>query len=372
MKIGIDCRSLRDSQTSGINTYLKNMVRILGERDTENEYILYCHKDFDFTLPNQRWSKKTGAITQFGNLWLHLELPFWLQKDRIDLFWGALQLLPISLPSNIKGVITLYDLVPFIYPETMSNKNLLANKMFLSASLKKARGINTISASTLRDLQERFNLEDKLVKVTHLGVSDNIRPQNLITAQKRVKELYSISKPYILTVGTLEPRKNVLGTLKAFEQVADKIPHHLVIAGGSGWKNSTIAQSIKESSFNERIHLVGYVEDADLADVYSAASLFIFPSFHEGFGIPPLEAMACGVPVVASNSSSLPEILGDAAVLVDPHNTESISEGIMKILEDPTAPEEYKEKGRLKASAYRWEKTADELLSLFNECSSIN
>ncbi|MCG3203801.1 MAG: D-inositol-3-phosphate glycosyltransferase [Elusimicrobia bacterium] len=367
MRIGVDTRPLREKQTSGIPMYVRSLLESLASIDSKNEYILYCHKDFNTPLPGPNFRKRSGALTRFGNIWMQTELPFWLKQDRVDVFWGTQHVLPVFMEKHIKGVLTVHDLVQYAFPDTMKMKNLWINKIIIPPSVHRADVIVAESNWTIADVKKFINPKNKIMKTVYLGVGPTFFSRDKETSRKKIKEQYGIDAPFLLTVGTFEPRKNIAGLFRAFSLIADKIPHHLAVVGQKGWKNKKITEEISGSRIKNRIHLLGFVPDDILPEAYSASDLFVFPSLYEGFGFPPLEAMACAVPVVASNVSSIPEVVGDAAMLVNPHDARSISEGILKVVSTPTLQKDLVERGLKQASLFTWKKTADEMLKIFEQ-----
>ena len=364
MRIGVDSRPLSEQKTSGIPLYVRSVLKELAARDQDNEYVLYSNRDFHFDFP-PHWAKRTGARTRYGSVWVQTELPFWLKKDRIDLLWGTEHVLPILLPTSVKTVLTVCDLVHTLYPDTMNSLNFLINKLLLSPSVRRADAIITISHATLADLKTHMRPSTDIVRAVHLGVSGAFSPRDPARAREKVERFFPDLHPYILTVGTFEPRKNVAGLVRAFLRIADRVPHTLAIAGQQGWKNASVLDEIERSGKKERIRLLGYVPDEALPDLYAGAEVFAFPSLYEGFGLPPLEAMAAGVPVVCSNRSSLPEVVGEAALLVDPNDTEAIAQALLQAIENPPLRQDLISRGLAQAAKFRWEKTADEIKNIF-------
>jgi len=366
MRIGVDSRPLREKQTSGIPMYVRTLLKELAQIDLENEYILYSHKDFAFDLPSAKWKKRSGAKTRYGSVWMQAELPFWVKEDSIDLFWGTQHILPLMMPSRIKAVLTVHDLVHYIFPKTMKPLNLLINKMIIPPSIHRTDAVVAISNWTLSDVRKYLNPQNKIMEVVHLGVGNPFHPRNAQESKEAMKKKFGIPNDFLLTVGTFEPRKNIAGIINAFSLIASKIPHDLVVVGQHGWKNRHVVRQIELSDIRRRIHMVGYLSDEILPVMYSAADVFVFPSLYEGFGLPPLEAMACAVPVVASNVSSIPEIVGKAALLVDPHNPVEIADGILKIINNSSVRFELIGRGLHQASTFTWGGTARRMLEIFN------
>lgn len=346
--------------------YVRSLLRELAGLDKENNYFLYAHKDFEFDLPSPKWIKRSGAKTRYGSAWMQSELPVWLAQDRVDVFWGTQHILPLLMPSRIRAVLTVHDLVHYVFPKTMKFLNLLINKMIIPPSIHRTDVIVADSAWTLLDVKRYLNPPDKKMFVAHLGLNHIFYQRSPMEAQKILKERFGLTSPFLLTVGTFEPRKNIAGILEAFSLIADAVPHHLAVVGQSGWKNKDVMDRLMKSKICSRVHMLGYVEDGILPYVYSAADIFVFPSLYEGFGLPPLEAMACGVPVVASNVSSIPEVVGDAALLVDPNDPKQIAARILEIVENESLRHELIFKGLNQAAKFKWEKTAKKMLDIFS------
>jgi glycosyltransferase involved in cell wall biosynthesis len=370
MRIGIDARPLREPQTSGIPMYVRSLLSHLLKIDQENEYILYAHKDFELPFNFKNVEKKTGALTRYGSVWMQMELPFWLKRDKIDVFWGTQHILPLMVSRDIKTVLTIHDLIHYVFPKTMKPLNFVINKLIIPSSVRRADFLVAISNWTLSDVFKYLQPIEKRSKVVHLAIGKQFKPQNINISRKIVKDKFGIDFPYILSVGTFEPRKNIGGLFNAFSSIADKIPHHLVVVGQKGWKNKKSLEEITLSQYHDRVHLIGYVDDEFIPYIYSAADVFVFPSFYEGFGLPPLEAMACGVAVITSNVSSLPEVVGDAAVLTNPRDPAAIGLEIIKILQDLKLRESLIKKGQMQISKFSWEKTAKEMLEIFETVHS--
>ncbi len=371
MLIGVDSRPLREKQTSGIPMYVRSLLEALAMIDQKNEYILYAHKDFDYPMPGGNFRKRSGAVTRYGSLWMQAELPLWLTQDKVDIFWGTQHILPLLMSRRIKAILTVHDLVHYVFPETMKRRNFLINKYIIPPSIHRTDAVVAISNWTLSDVKKYLAPKNKIMEVVHQGVGRPIFPRNRVVAKEKIKEHYGLEGPFLLTVGTFEPRKNIAGLFKAFSLIADKIPHRLAVVGQKGWKNQNIISEIQESKIKDRIHLLGYVPDEILPDVYSAADVFVFPSLYEGFGFPPLEAMACAVPVVASNVSSIPEVVGDAAMLVNPYDPPDIARGILKVVTDLSYRQEIIMKGITQASKFTWNKTAEHMLEIFERVGSL-
>lgn len=369
MRIGVDARPLRENQTSGIPRYVHNMLESLAKIDTQNEYVLYAHKNFESNYGNQ-FSVKHGALTRYGSVWMQAELPGWLRRDHIDVFWGTQHILPLLASAAIKTVLTVHDLVHYVFPETMRPMNLLINKLIIPPSVRKADAIIADTQWTLDDVNRFIHPKNKIMEVIHLGVSPMFFPRDRQESKKNISNRFRISRPYLLTLGTFEPRKNIRRIFQAFGLIANKIPHDLVVVGQKGWKNKDTLQEISKEDISSRIHFLGYLEDEILPDIYSAAEVFIFPSLYEGFGLPPLESMACGTPVISSNVSSIPEVVGDGAHLVNPNKIEAIAESIIKVVENEHYRNELMGRGLQQAKKFSWGLAAQKLLKIIENVRS--
>ncbi|OVE76860.1 hypothetical protein BVX98_04125 [bacterium F11] len=366
MRIGIDSRPLSFNHTNGITAHVRNVVEQLGKMDRENEYVLYSHREFDCSLPSERWKKKVEGFTRPGSLWMQVELPFWLRRDKIDIFWGTQHVLPIRAPKKVKTVLTIHDMVHFAVPDTMRTSIYFINKLIVPPSVARADAIVADSHSTMNDLKKYLKPKKEIMEVVHLAKGNQFSPRNRVDARNNIQAFRSLSGPFILTVGTFEPRKNMIRAFQAFASVASKIPHSLVVVGPKGWKDKEALKELQNSSVRDRIHFLGYVPDEFLPDIYSAADLFFFPSLYEGFGLPPLEAMSCGLAVVASKSSSIPEVVGSAALLVDPLDIDDMASKILNVLTNSHVRRDMIEKGLVQSRKFSWEKTGQQMKDIFS------
>jgi glycosyltransferase involved in cell wall biosynthesis len=289
-----------------------------------------------------------------------------LRKEKIDLFHGAMAVLPVL--SGIPSVLTIHDLALELFPETMHWKNWLPLKLFMKASARKADRIIAVSENTKKDLIKFYGIMPEQVKVIYLGVDKNfsfVKKEN----DDGVLRRYNLKPGYILNVGTLEPRKNIVRLLEAYRLIAADLSRapQLVIAGGKGWLSEDINKRIDSLGLKAKVILTGYVPDDDLPSLYRGAALFVYPSLYEGFGLPPLEAMASGVPVVSSNTSAIPEVVGKAGLLVDPCRTDEIARAVIMALEDVGLRDRMKNEGLKRSGRFSWENTAKKTIALYEE-----
>jgi len=364
MRIGIDASSLCIPRT-GIGNYLYNILIKLKDIDNKNEYFLYSHIDFDLPFQDHHWHKrvKKGTFKIPETIWFSTIRRKWILKDKIDVFWEAGQILPSHLSS--KKVLTIHDLVWYYFPETMQIMNFLISKFLTKRAIAQADHIIAVSRATARSLECLLHIPSDKISVIYEAANERYQFYNKGESAKYIAEKFKTSEKYILTVGTIEPRKNIENLLKAFRNLIDnfKFDYQLLIAGGKGWRNSNIYRTYKRLRFSEKeVKFLGYVPDNDMPRLYSGAKIFVFPSLYEGFGLPPLEAMACGTPVITSNSSSLPEVVGDAGIMFDPYNINEMGQAIYKVLNDNELMSNLRQKGLERVKLFSWEKAASETL----------
>lgn len=258
-------------------------------------------------------------------------------------------------------------MIPYLFSETFTPITLLRYKFLFPRTLKTADRIIAVSNSTKRDLINYFNIPEEKIKVILEAADEKFKLLNKEEINE-VKQKYNLNFPFILYVGTLEARKNIPTLIKAFYKIKKKnIEHKLVIAGKKGWKYKEIFETIDKLDLQNDVVFTGYVSDEDLPALYNAADLFVYPSIYEGFGLPPLEAMACGTPVITSNTSSLPEVVGDAGIMVDPCDVDGLTQTMCDVLTNDGLREDMIKKGLERAKMFTWEKCARETLKVYEE-----
>lgn len=292
--------------------------------------------------------------------WPNLQLPEGAKRAGFDL-------VHITTPygsfrrTRFKKVITICDVTPLLFPETHGRMNVWHHRYVLPAILRQADHIITISEASKRDIVRLYRVPEEKVTVT------------LLAAGRRFAQLPSsqsksmTDRPYILNVGTLEPRKNLPLLLRSFAAARRKgMPHRLVITGASGWGESPLARLVEELGLHGDVSFTGFVSDDDLPDLYAGADFFVYPSLYEGFGLPVLEAMASGTPVITSNVSSLPEVAGEAALLIDPCSQEEICASMLRLAGDGTMRSRLSELGRIQADRFSWQLTVDATRAVYD------
>jgi glycosyltransferase involved in cell wall biosynthesis len=274
-----------------------------------------------------------------------------------------------SLSPRCKRVVTFHDLSFLHHPQFFSFDRNIWNTLQMNpkAQARSADRIIAISNSTAQDLVEKYKVEPEKISVIYSGVLDKFKKIDSLGELTYVREKYNLPKKFIFYLGTIEPRKNICSIIEAFEILKRDFgfeDHYLVIAGAKGWLYKDIFKKMEKSQFNKYIKYIDYVEDDDRPAMYNCAELLVYPSFFEGFGFQPLEAMACNTPVVASNVSSIPEVVHDAALLVDPYNIRELYTAIKDILTDESLRKDLVWRGNRRVRQFSWEKTAQETLDL--------
>lgn len=360
MKIAIDIRAACHRK-AGKGYYTLYIIKELLKIDKKNTYILYSDKPSE-DFPNIK------QIRGFSIFW-HLNLLWHLIKDKPDVFFAPTSyIVPALAPKRLNTVITVHDLVAFLFSDTHNRKATAIERLTLASALKKAKYAICVSQNTIKDLHEKFDHAASRTRLVYCAAGDEFKI--LISRElENVKSKYKLPEKFILGVGTIEPRKNFVSLIKAFASVKDDFKDlHLVIIGTKGWGSEETYYMIEECRIKNRTTFLGYVEYQDLVKIYNLAKIFIFPSIYEGFGMPPLEAMKSGCPVICSNTSSLPEVVGEAAYMIDPHDEEQIINGIRAILGNQDLAEALKKKGLEQAEKFSWRKSAEQLLKILTSC----
>jgi glycosyltransferase involved in cell wall biosynthesis len=290
-----------------------------------------------------------------------------VRKQSLTLVHDPTGTAPLML-CPVKRLITIHDVFPLSFPGHSTALENIIYRFWLPYAVKHVDALITDSLQSKSDIQKFLHVSCEKITVIPLSAAKHFKGLAPLEINQ-VLTCYGITQPYILYVGSIEPRKNLLRLLAAFSLLCQWSPKFkLVIVGSPNlWKSSPAAQFAEQKGLNDRVYFTGYVPDADLPALYNGADLFCFPSLYEGFGLPVLEAMACGTPVITSNTSSLPEIAGDAALLIDPYNIDAITAAMRRILEDSTLAQDLREKGLARARQFSWEKTAHQTLVVYEK-----
>lgn len=370
MIIGIDIRPLGSGRRSGVEEYIIRLLESLIPLNSSVTYKLF-YSSHSQPLPDFPWLRASNVQVfrfKIPNRLLFLGQKFFgfPKADKlmggVDVFFSP-HFLPIALSPGAKRVTTFHDLSFLRFPEFFSSSSRWWHRFVDPAKAAKfSDRLIAVSHSTARDLEYFYTIDPARVAAIHSGIGTEMkRPDQ--SEISRYKYDNVLPEKFILFLGTLEPRKNIIGLIRAFE-TAGLRDTHLVIAGSPGWLYKDILKSVKNSPLRDKIRLFGPVEERERPLLYSSASVFVYPSFFEGFGFPPLEAMACGVPVIVSRSSSLPEVVGESGMLVNPYSISSITHALRQILDSQSLFERLSIAGRERAKSFTWAKTAQETLSV--------
>ena len=368
--IAVDVSPLAPPKT-GIGYYVHNLLAHIREIDREDEFYLFSRRRFrldDRVAPADKTFVRCCRIPRYPSplLWYNLMLPLQVSRHRIDMLYSPTHY--TSLVTDVPVVLTVYDLTPLLFPEAHRWDTRVMHKTYLRLSVKKAKVITTISESSKRDIVELLHVPEEKVRIVYPGVERRFAPIPDEDRLRRVAEKYGLPEKFILFVGTLEPRKNLVTLIKAFAGLKKRgIPHRLVVVGKEGWLYDPVFQALRDVGLREEVLFTGYVDEADLPALYNLACVFVMPSLYEGFGLSLLEAMACGCCVVASDCSSVPEAVGDAALLFNPHSVQELEGRILRILEDGGLRKELREKAVVRAGRFNWRRSAEEMLGIFRE-----
>jgi len=290
-----------------------------------------------------------------------------LQTEKADLFFApSSYIIPAFAPKGLKTIITVHDLAAFLYPGAYPAKAVLIERMTLRKAVKKVSAVFTVSENTKKDLLKKFKYKADMVHLTPCAPSAFFRQPVSDKDLEAVKKSLKLPDNFILAVGTMEPRKNFNTLIKSFVIIKRNYPDYkLVIVGKKGWNYNLIEHALKHFKMEKEVIFTGYLEDHELQKVYALAKVFVFPSLYEGFGIPPLEAMASGCPVVSSNSSSLPEVVGQGGLLIDASNAVKIADSVCSLLADDQVRLMMIERGHMQEQKFQWEDSAKKALEVF-------
>ena len=385
MRIGIDVRCLAEGRRTGVEEYTLNFLDNLFSLDTRNEYVLFFNS-FKNSKVDFSWLEKYPNVSlrkfRFPNKVLNFLL-WYLNWPKLDKLIGGADIFFMpnigfgSVSKGSKLIVTMHDLSFERYPETFSWKRRLWH-MFINPKriCQQADRIIAVSESTKNDIVKTYGIDETRIRIIYSGISEKFcvldrNNYGLI----RTKEKYGLPYKFILYLGTIEPRKNIVGIVRAYGELqkwAEKnkqeeiLKYKLIIAGSRGWLSEKIFREISKSESKENIGVLNFVEEEDKEFVLNLAALFVYPSFFEGFGFPPLESMACGVPVVASNNSSLPEVVGNGGILIDPGKPDEIFQAMREILNNGELKGNLVSKGLAQSKKFSWKKAAEEFLKMIN------
>jgi glycosyltransferase involved in cell wall biosynthesis len=369
VRIAIDARKLHDF---GIGTYIRNLLRHLARIDGETEYVLLC-QERDRRMGGDLGPNFRVVVERSGSYSVReqVAVPLVLGRQRPDLFHAPHYVLPPL--TRCKSVVTIHDCIHLRFPEYLPNRFALRYaRASIWMAARTSRRILTVSEASKRDILRFFDVPPEKIAVIYNGIDERFHLQPPEEEMARVKQRYQLEGDFVLYVGNVKPHKNLGRLLDAFHLVRQGGLDHLklVVIGDEISKYTELRRAVHRLNLHKHIRFLGFMPDASLAVLYRLAAVFVFPSLYEGFGLPPLEAMASGCPVVTSNVSSLPEVVDDAAVLVDPTEAESIADGVRRVLTDPTLAAALRVRGLARAAEFSWERSVRKIRAIYGEVAA--
>ena len=364
MRVAIDARKLHDF---GIGTYIRNLLRHLARIDHDTEFVLLC-TEADLGVAAQLGPNFRSVLEPSPNYSIReqIHVPWVLRRERPDLFHAPHYVLPAAIHCN--SVVTIHDCIHLMFPQYLPNRMAYAYaRAQMWTAAHRSDCILTVSDASKRDILHLFNIPPEKIVVVYNAIDAHFSVTPHPDAVARVRERYQLDHRFLLYVGNIKPHKNLVRLIEAFSELrtGDLEDLKLLIIGDEISKLPALRHAVHRHKLHKHVRFLGYVPDDQLAVLYRLAAVFVFPSLYEGFGLPPLEAMASGTPVVVSNVSSLPEVVGDAAVLVDPHDIDSIVDGLRCVLTNPARADDMRRKGLERAREFSWERSVARTLEVY-------
>jgi len=352
-------------QRVGAGNYIFNLTRAVLAQDVHNDYIVFAKAsdlaDLAITAPRATPIVSASDAPLKRIIWEQTQLPLLARTHRLDVLHSPHYTMPWL--AGCRSVVTFHDMIFFLYPAMHITYKKIFFQTMIRVSLRHADLIIADSESTRHDVLRLLHADPAKIVTVPLGVSPLYRPLDDVHT---IRQTYRLPERFILFVGVLEPRKNLVTLLRAFRMVRDRgWPHSLVIVGRKGWMYANLFQEVERLNLRDHVIFTGYVPEADLPGLFNAAEFFVYPSVYEGFGLPVLEALACGIPVITSNRSSLPEIVGDAGILIDPNNVDELAAQMSMLAADNDLRIELRRKGLARAQLFSWERTARETIAAY-------
>ncbi|MGB6420537.1 MAG: glycosyltransferase family 1 protein [Anaerolineales bacterium] len=369
MLIGIDATAL-PPQPGGAGSYIIHLIRALASLSSECQFTIFAHHSGRDLIDSPPSSRMNWVLVPDKNparrlVWEQVTFPRLVRQSRVGLLHSLHYTRPLSL--SCASVVTFHDMTFFLYPHlhTRSKRIFFPTAIRLSARL--ADALIAVSENTKKDAVRLLGVPgDKITAIPH-GVGEEFHPITDAALLEGIRRKYKLPQDFILNVGIVEPRKNLALLLKSYQRLHSQgISLPLVIVGGLGWMYEDVFRQAESLGIKEQVYFTGYVPDHDLPIIYNLARIFVYPSIYEGFGLPPLEAMACGTPVITTAVSSMPEHVGDAGILIPPQDEKALTNALQKLINDSTLQEKLSSKGLERASQFTWKRTAQETIKVYN------
>ncbi len=366
MRIGIDARKLHDF---GIGTYIRNLLRQLARLDRETEFVVFCRPDDREALTslgeNFRPVPERSANYSVAE---QLSIPLALRREGITLFHAPHYVLPPLV--RCRSVVTIHDCIHLMFPQYLPSRLALQYaRTSIALAARRAARVMTVSESSKRDILRFVDVKPEKIDVIYNAYDERFTIEPREEDVVRVRERYQLHDEFVLYAGNVKPHKNLERLIDAFDLVRKRGLDHLklVMIGDDISKYTALRRAVHQHQLHKYVRFLGYLPEETLAVMYRLAGVFVFPSLYEGFGLPPLEAMASGTPVVTSNVSSLPEVAGDAALLVDPYDPHAIADGIYRVLTDEALGRELRRKGLARARQFSWEQSVRRVRDIYEQ-----
>jgi len=371
-RVALDAMVIRHPM-SGVERSIRSLVQALGPVAPDMDFLVYYPRSAEppgrHDAPNVSFHRPLwpNLPRVMRILWQQTVLPVRIGFDRVDLLHAPAYTAPVF--AGTPFVLTVYDVIALKFPRLCKRLNVWHYRVALPLSVRRAARIIVPSERTAADVRDMLGAPANKIRVIPLGVSDAFRPVQERERLAELKRRYGLTERYVLFVGNLEPKKNLLALLEAFAEGrrSGRITHRLVLAGAKSWNTKPLVRAIREHRLAEAVTVLRAVDDADMPLLYAGASVFVFPSIYEGFGLPPIEAMACGVPVIASSGGAVPEVVGDAALTVRECDPRHLRIAIEKVIANTFLRERLRQRGLARAKLFTWERTARATAEVYRE-----
>jgi glycosyltransferase involved in cell wall biosynthesis len=367
MRIAIDARKLRDY---GIGTYVRNLLRHLSRIDQTTEYVVLCRAEdcgaVEDLGENLRAVPEPAAAYSFSE---QMRVPMNLRREGVDLFHAPHYVLPALVPC--KSVVTIHDCIHLRFPQYLPNRLGYAYaRSSLWIATHRSNRVLTVSEASKRDILRYFRVPEAKIDVIYNAIDERFGEAPPDDEVAMVRERYQLNDPFVLYAGNIKPHKNLERLIEAFHTLrrgAGMEDVKLLIIGDEISKYATLRRAVHKYKLHKHVRFFGFVPDKTLAVLYRLAAVFVFPSLYEGFGLPPLEAMASGTPVVTSNVSSLPEVVGDAALLIDPYEPDAIADAMRRVITEPALRDDLRARGLRRVKEFSWDRSIRRVHEIYQE-----
>jgi glycosyltransferase involved in cell wall biosynthesis len=368
MKLAIDGRGINWYNGSGIGTYTENLLKNLLNIDRNNFYQIYWSGE-NYQSYQKENTNLVMCSKKYQRFFQDSFFPEDLKRENIDLYHIPQNGIGLTSEVNCKKIVTIHDLIPYIMPETVGKGYLLKFLKEMPFIIESSNGIITVSEYSKQDILRFFPVDENKVFVTPLAADKKYRPLDKEQCRNIIEEKYGVDKPFILYLGGFSKRKNVYSLITSFSKLVKHMhkEYNLVIVGSYRDESQELVKLVDKLNMSRYIKFTGFAPDEDLPIYYNACECFVYPSLYEGFGLPLLEAMSCGTPVISSNTTSIPEVVGHSGILIDPHSDKSLLDSMELMLGSETLRDEFSKIALLRAKEFSWENTARKTLDIYND-----